>query len=152
MAGLSPRMLAVLVLVTAAAAGCGRGGGPTPVAVAGRVATAAGQPCGGALVVFHPRDTARLNDAKPVAIAADDGSFQATTTRQNDGAVPGEYGVTVVWPDPTKRKQQMSLSSEGGSSGPDRLKGRYGNPGRPRITVTIPPAGDRALSIVVDEG
>lgn len=152
MAGLSARTCLCLGFVTAAAGGCGRGDGPTPVPVAGRVETGAGQPCGGALVVFHPRDSARLNDAKPVAIAADDGSFQATTTRQHDGAVPGEYGVTVVWPDPSKRKQQMSLSSEGGSSGPDRLKGRYGNPGRPRITVTIPPAGDRALALVVDEG
>jgi hypothetical protein len=152
MTGLSPRTLMIVGLVAAGASGCGGGSGPTPVAVAGRVETGAGQPCGGALVVFHPRDTARLNDAKPVAIAASDGSFQATTTRQHDGAVPGEYGVTVVWPDPTKRKQQLSLSSEGGSSGPDRLKGRYGNPGRPRITVTIPPAGDRALTLVVDEG
>jgi hypothetical protein len=140
-----------LVAGCAVLAGCGPRGGPRPVAAGGRVVTAAGAPCGGALVVFHPQAADRVNAAKPVATTADDGSFRLTTGSPDDGAVPGEYGVTVVWPERAK-EGRLSLSSEGGGGGPDRLGGRYGNPGRPKIKVTIPPTGDPALTITVEGG
>lgn len=144
-----PFSLRWLVVTCTVAAGCGTETGDRPVAVAGKVVTAAGQPCGGALVVFHPLATERVNAAKPVATTADDGSFRLTTLKPGDGAVAGEYGVTVVWPDRGK-EARLSISTEGGGGGTDRLNGRYGNPGRPKITVTIPPAGEPSLAITVD--
>jgi hypothetical protein len=131
--------------------GCGSATGPRPVAVSGKVATAAGKPCDGALVVLHPRAADRVNAAKPVATAAEDGTFRLTTAKPDDGAIPGEYGVTVVWPE-RAAPGKMSLSSEGGGGGRDRLGGRYGNPGQPKITVTIPPEGEKSLTITVDAG
>jgi len=132
-----------------ACCGCGAESGPRPVPVAGRVLTDAGQPCGGALVVFHPLAADRANAAKPVATSAEDGSFQLTTARPADGAIPGDYAVTVVWPEPA-RAGKVSLSSEASGGGPDRLGGRYGNPGRPQIKVTVPPSGENGLTIEVN--
>lgn len=98
-----------------------------------------GTPCDGALVVFHPQDEGRLNDPKPVATCEADGSFVLTTMEPDDGALPGQYGVTIVWIGEEKSggKQRMSLSGEGGGGGSDRLKGKYGSPQNPRLSAEV---------------
>lgn len=143
-------MTVVAVALLVGASGCG--GGPSRPArspVAGRVVTTAGAPCDGALVVFHPRVPGRATDAKPVATTAADGTFRLTTYETGDGAVPGAYGVTVVWPAKAK-EAKMSLSGEGAGGGGDQLGGRYGDPAAPKVSVDVPKEGLPTLVIEVE--
>jgi hypothetical protein len=119
------------------------------VAVRGVVKTKSGQPCDGALVVFHPQAKDRLNDPKPVATTDSSGNFSLTTFAENDGAVPGDYGVTIVWP-AKSGQSELSLSGEGSSGGKDQLNGRYGDPRSPQIQVTVPASGKSDLALEVD--
>jgi hypothetical protein len=123
--------------------------GVQPVATRGVVKTRSGEPCNGALVVFHPTEKDRLQDAKPVATADASGNFVLTTFALNDGALPGEYGVTVVWPGESTGGGEFSLSSESNSS-QDRLGGRYGDPRTPVLRVTIPSTGSEPIELQVE--
>ncbi len=116
----------------------------------GIVKTKSGRPCDNALVVFHPLEQDRLNDPKPVARTDKDGYFVLTTFAENDGALPGEYAVTVVWPGQDPKASKMSMTGEGGAVGADQLKGKFGNPSKPLLKATIPNGGVQELSLEVD--
>ena len=82
-------------------AGCGEDPGvtdrPATVPVSG-VVTLGGNPVEGATVTFHagvpaPGQTAQGNSA--VGQTDAEGRFQLKTFEANDGAVPGEYVVTI---------------------------------------------------------
>lgn len=120
------------------------------VASRGVLKTSKGEACEGALVVFHPLEKGRVNDPKPVATVDASGSFVLRTHTQDDGAEPGEYGVTVVWLGPAVGAKEFSLSSESASGTTDRLGGKYGNPKDPKFKVTIPPDGNQAIELKVD--
>ncbi len=137
------------VLLIALLSGCSKGNPKTAV-VRGVIKTKQGQPCSKALIVFHPLEKPRLNDPKPVATAEESGEFVVRTFTMDDGAVPGEYGVTVVWPGDSDGQSALSLSGEGSTSGADRLGGKYGNPKDPKIKLTIPASGDPNLKIEID--
>jgi len=140
----------LITALAAAGAGCQRGPvRPATAPVAGRVTTKGGKPCDGALVVLHSKAPERSGDAKPVGKTSDDGSFSLTTYEASDGAVPGSYGATIVWPAKVK-EAKMSLSSEGGGGGGDQLAGRYGDPNNPRITVEVPKDGLPDFQIEVE--
>jgi hypothetical protein len=114
------------------------------------VLTEDGQVCDGALVVFHPRDPGLENSAKPVATTDGAGKFVLTTFSQGDGAVPGDYGVTIVWNKATTGGGKLSLSDEGGgASGPDQLKNRYGDPREPKLFATVKADADNSLKFEV---
>jgi hypothetical protein len=121
-----------------------------PVAAKGVVKTKGGQPCDGAFVVFHPQEKERINDPKPVATADPQGNFVLTTFAQNDGAIPGEYGITIVWPGKAGAEKEFSLSGEGGNAGADQLAGRYGNPRAPAIKISVPKEGAQDLQLIVE--
>ena len=141
---------AAVAALAAVVVGCQRGPvRPATAPVAGRVVTKDGSPCDGALVVFHPSAPGRGTDAKPVGKTADDGAFSLTTYEAGDGAVPGSYGVTVVWPGKPK-EAKMSLSGEGGGGSVDRLAGRYGDPASPKITADVPKEGLPDLVVEVE--
>lgn len=123
---------------------------PIPVSTKGIVKTKSGRPCDNALVVFHPLEQDRLNDPKPVARTDKDGYFVLTTFAENDGALPGEYAVTVVWPGQDPKASKMSMTGEGGAVGADQLKGKFGNPSKPLLKATIPNGGVQELSLEVD--
>lgn len=136
------------LLMLVVSVGCSPAG-VQPVATSGVVKTRAGEPCSGALVVFHPMEKERLQDAKPVATTDASGHFVLTTFALNDGALPGEYGVTVVWPGENSGSGEFSLSSES-KSVLDRLGGRYGDPRTPALRVTIPSTGSNPIELQVE--
>lgn len=140
------RFLACLFVV-ASLIGCGGSGKPKTYPVTGTVKYR-GQPCPGALVVFHPRGAGRENDPKPVATVKDDGTFVISTFGEADGAAAGEYGITVVWNIKAK-ESKFSLSGEGGS-GTDKLAGRYGDPRNPKLNATVNAAGPNTFGFNVD--
>jgi hypothetical protein len=114
------------------------------------VKSKSGRPCSNALVVFHPTDKERINDPKPVATTDAEGRFALTTFSKSDGARPGEYAVTVVWPGQEQKGSKISLTGEGGGSGADRLKGKYGNPSKPLLRATITREAVDELLLEVD--
>ena len=84
-----------------------------------------------------------------MATTSADGSFTLTTTREGDGALPGSYGVTIVWNKPAPDKK-LSLSSEGGGAGTtDRLQGRYGDPRKPQFEVQVADPGPDTFEFTV---
>lgn len=129
----SPAALWVAVVV--ACAGCGGSGDAgTPVPVRGTVVLK-GKPAAGVRVVLHPAD-ARGQKAHGTSDGA--GAFRLTTAVADDGAVPGEYAVTAVWPD------ARTSTGDGTDDGPDRLGGRCADPKRPVAKVTVK-AGEGVL-------
>jgi hypothetical protein len=62
---------------------------------------------------------------KPQASVEADGSFQPNSYNLKDGAVVGEYALTVIWMGPPN------------VNGPDLFKGRFGDPAQPVLKVTI---------------
>ncbi len=120
-----------LLVSGAALAGCGQDQPDRPPVhpVEGQV-TLNGQPLAGAYVVLHPK-----NNADPRVIAArgqtdSSGKFRATTFNANDGAVAGEYAVTVQYYQPI---------DNGGSSepGPNVLPPRLALPDSTDIRVRV---------------
>ena len=112
--------------------------------------TKGGRPCDNALVVFHPLEQGRINDPKPVGKTDTQGGFVLTTFAENDGAIPGEYAITVVWPGQDAKSSKMSITGEGGAAGADQLKGKFGNPSKPLLKATIPSQGATNLVFEVD--
>lgn len=108
--------------------GCGadRGDRPSVVAAGGKVLLD-GQPLADAHVVFVPP----TND-RPAASARTnaDGVFELTTFAPHDGAVPGDFTVTV-----TKRVVEQSLTTEEANA----YFARTGNsPPLPTFTDVVP--------------
>jgi hypothetical protein len=104
-----------------------------------------GKPAAGAVVLLVP--LARLDDPealKPRGITDGEGKFRLTTYERGDGAPAGEYAVTVRWPKRTK----SALDEDDGRARlgppPDVLGGRYSNPKRSSLTLTIQ-AGENFL-------
>lgn len=74
--------------------GCSQSKGPVCLPVSGKVSYK-GKPLAEAMVVLHPLDGSVEGDHKPIARSAADGTFSLTTFKDNDGAPPGQYGITV---------------------------------------------------------
>jgi len=95
-------------------AGCG---GDAPIPVAGKV-TVNGVPFGNAGVTFHPQD----GKGRPAtAETAEDGTYKLTTINPGDGAMKGEYRVTIVWDEPVHPYMAM----RDGAPGKEALRKEY---------------------------
>jgi hypothetical protein len=97
-------------------------------------------PAAGARVRLHPVDTALAKRGLyPEGIADVAGKFALSTYVAGDGAPPGEYRVSVTWPDaafqPKTGAQREALLE--GAEKPDRLKGRYSDPAKSGLRMTI---------------
>ena len=92
-----------------------------------------GKPAPGALVHLHPRD--KQNGRPAFATVQQDGSFQLTTYATNDGAVPGEYAVTVNWYDERKDEGETIYSA-------DKLRGRFTNVEKSGLSATVNVGGN----------
>ncbi len=90
-----------------------------------------GSPAAGAAVFFHRQGGDSMNDHMIMGIVQDDGSFQLVCGSLGKGAPPGEYDVLIEW------KQVTGQSKGRPQHGPDKLKGRYADPQRPRLHATV---------------
>jgi hypothetical protein len=81
----------LLLALSVGLAGCGGQG--KPVKVEG-VVTLDGKPFPGATVTFLP---AAGNGRSASGLSEKDGSFRLTTFKPDDGALPGEYKITVLF-------------------------------------------------------
>ena len=115
--------LFVVALITAS---CGRAPGEKVYPVEGKVLFN-GKPAAGAVVQFHPELSEQgqaLDAVHPTGIVGEDGSFRLTSFGKDDGAPPGEYVVTITWPDGSQRPANIGTKPKKGVHA-DRLKGRY---------------------------
>ena len=86
-----------------------------------------GQPAFGATIHFHPVAT----DHPPAfATVQADGTYELSTYGEDDGAVAGDYLVTINWIEEEKIDDEVVTS-------PDRLGGRYAKPESSGLKATI---------------
>src|SRR5262245_57127445 len=88
------------------------------------------QPAANALVIFTPLQNAESDKwpkGYPRGAVREDGSFQVTTYRTDDGAPAGEYAVTIVWLGRLKDQQEEY----------DKLQGRYADPANSKIRFHV---------------
>lgn len=98
-----------------------RGADPNaPVPVRGQVRYR-DRPAEGARVTFVPTGAGDPAAPRPTAAVDADGTFRLTTKLSYDGAPPGRYAVTIVYPSPAKKVDDENV-------GPDLLRGKYANP------------------------
>ena len=121
----------VLCLTAVLALACGSCASKNNIyPVSGKV-TYNGSPASGATVFFHRQGGDAMNDHMIMGIVQEDGSFELVCGSLGKGAPPGEYDVLMEW-------KQVSGQSKGRPQhGPDKLKGRYADPKRPRFHATI---------------
>jgi hypothetical protein len=147
------KKFACLFLASAiGAGGCGSPAGLVPVS--GKVLYR-GEPAAGAVVYFHRQaEPGSPSGTIPCGVVEDDGRFSLSTDGLGNGARPGSYTVLVEWRDekgdgvvpvPARGKAKLVKRSRV-RSGPDRLKGRYLDIGKPLLhtevvagTSTLPP-------------
>lgn len=108
-----------------------------------------GKTADGAKVTFHPiSGSAAGTGLYPMGIANETGEFSITTYDTGDGIPKGEYKVTVVWPDKDfkpKTIEQIDAFEQGGER-PDKLRGRFSDPKRSKLTATI----DESTTVLPD--
>ena len=144
---LSPALAAALLCALLGAAGCGPSL-PETVPVRGKV-TWKGRPLGDGTVVFQPQPgqiAEGLPERPATGYLRPDGTFELTTFRAGDGAVPGVYGVAI-----------HSYLSEPAASEDDehpseyvwRIPPRYGDPSQTGLTVEVP-AGEEVVEVAFE--
>ncbi len=123
---------AAILFATLLLSGCGGGDGVERLKVhpvQGTV-TFAGKPLANAQVAFHPKNP--TDQRAKVALGTSDanGNFQLTTYDTNDGAVAGEFSVTVQY-------FQLQDSGESFSPGPNVLSPHIATPEGSNIVVRV---------------
>ena len=126
----SVRWLPVVGLLAAAllAPGCAPDG-PKLTPVTGTVSVN-GKPAAAALLFMHRKGKTDMTEPTPFATAADDGTFKVLWQPGTGGALPGDYVVTVVWPDMTK-------APDGNGGRPDLLRGTYDKLATATLLATV---------------
>jgi hypothetical protein len=131
------------VVLTWVAAAAGLAGGCTPTSptlypVSGRVLVD-GKPAARAMVALHPTGSSTATPQRlPVGLTDADGAFRLTTNLCGDGAPPGTYAVTVVWPDPHHEHDECEDDSLD-----DQLLGQFADPRNPPLIVVVRPGNNR---------
>ena len=129
-----------------AASGCGGGSGPVPVR---GVVKLDGQPVVNAAVIFVPqapggREAYGSTDAN--------GTFRLTTTKPDDGALPGKYKVVIQPPGgaggstPFDEPGKAPAAVPKAAPGP-RIPVKYTVPGQTPLTQDVPPSGDVLIDL-----
>jgi hypothetical protein len=96
----------------------------------------------GAIVGLHPVSSDfDMRKSRPAAPVLEDGSFAFSTYDVKDGAPTGEYIVTIFW-------YQHPDSPE---QGEDRLMGKYSDPKKSSIRVTIKEGGNELEPIKLED-
>lgn len=93
-----------------------------------------GEPAKGAIVMFHPQGNDKGQTAS--GVVGDDGTFTLSSGLEQ-GLAPGTYKVTVTWEAPGKEPTVQEKMQGLVEPGPDRLKGKYAEPGKTSLTAEI---------------
>jgi hypothetical protein len=149
--GLLVRTILLGAALVLAAPGCARKDKPIPIR--GTV-TLDGQPVVGAAVNFVPEGG---NGVPAYAMTKEGGVFDLTTTSLGDGAMAGNYMVTITWEEPHPpafrpregglSKAQMARKLELEEERRKKMRHQvnipevYGNPSQTPLRQKVPPSG-----------
>ena len=143
----SPRptlAFAVGLLALALCPGCGSRSAPRTIGVSGRV-TYQGKPVTSGTIIFHPLKPAEGSPSRPATgQLQSDGTYELSTFSPGDGAVPGEYGISIT-----------SLLSGPTPDNPQAAKvyaipRKYTSPLTSGLTATVPAEGKEPLVMEFD--
>jgi len=109
------------------------------------VVTLDGTPADGVTVMLIPRDSETQRNA--IAVTDGAGKFRMTTLKENDGAMPGTYSVTVTKYE--KSGEVVTLPEKSPETGQpltfepsvNRLPAAYENPTTSPLEMTVPQGG-----------
>lgn len=124
--------LAFAVLVTT---GCGKTG-PEMMPVSGKV-TQNGNPVVEAKILLHPQQQLPAGIPIPMAITDESGDFKVTSLSNGDGALPGQYRVTVELRAPRKSGDETIRD------GRHLLPHRYSDPATSDLVREVIPGENR---------
>jgi hypothetical protein len=93
------------------------------------------QPLAGALVTFHPKQANDITVIAPTGLTREDGTF-TVATGQKEGALAGEYTVTIICPEEMTPKGKRGFTTEAPDS-QDRFHGAYANQATSTLKVEI---------------
>jgi hypothetical protein len=144
----------LLFVVFAAVTYLGCGASDLPVPISGKV-TVNGVPVANAGIVFHPHD----GKGRPAsAETTEDGTYRLTTFNAGDGALKGEYRVTLVWEEPVHPylalrdgapqkdalRQEYLAWKEKHKDQPSPIPPEYANVGSTPLVQKVPAPGNLA--------
>ncbi|MBA4018903.1 MAG: hypothetical protein C0483_17180 [Pirellula sp.] len=95
-----------------------------------------GRPAAGARLVFHPYGDYRAVPQRSFAVADYEGRFHVSTFGSGDGAVPGNYVVTVDWIPPCPPGGDPEKYSDLGNVAPKRFQNLDSTPLRIKVVDT----------------
>jgi hypothetical protein len=134
--------LLVMAAALAVLTGCSRS--DARYAVHGRVLSGA-KPIAEAMVVFHPQFETPPGQPKPLGITDAEGKFQLTTLQANDGALPGDYRITV------ELREEHPSGEEITRDGRNLLPARYAKPETTPFQTTVTRGSDVLPPLVVEK-
>ena len=134
----SAGVVLVAAVVSVMFSGCGQSG-PALYPVTGKV-QCDGKPVSDAMIFFHRAGKTDMNEPVPYGFTTADGTYQLGTNVIGDGAQAGDYVVTVVWPDMTKKEN-------GNGERPDLLKGTFSKANESKFKATVN-TGSTSVSMI----
>lgn len=137
-------VLISLVVGGFAVSGCGGSNLPERYPVEGQVLREK-KPLAEAIVTFHPTGPATYALAKPVGYTDSNGRFRLSTINRDDGAVPGEYAITV------ELRAPVQVGEEIMRNGPNQLPARYAQPDQSGFRYRVVPRPNRVDPLVILE-
>jgi hypothetical protein len=135
-----PSLLAIIAIPLLI--GCSQSGARYPVH--GQVVSSK-QPVVEAMVVFHPQFETPQGQPKPLGITDSEGKFQLTTLHANDGAVPGDYRITV------ELRQERASGEELVRDGPNLLPPKYAKPETTPFQYTVTSSSNTVAPLIVEK-
>lgn len=140
---------ALLIIVVLACAGCGEKTGVIPIS--GKV-TYQGKPIANARVVFTPKAGGRPADGNTNA----DGAYRLGTFMAGDGALPGEYSVTVSHTDVDVTKPPSTEITDGSAYEPmkedaakSKIPAKYQSPTQSGLKAVVEASGPKVFDFAL---
>jgi hypothetical protein len=125
-----------LVVIVAGLSGCGDSRVPTYPA-GGRVRFPDGSLLQGGNIEFAPKDGAMKTSAR--AVIEQDGTFRLSTFGNGDGAMAGDYRVSLI---PARRRGDQGANSRS-------FDGAYQDPNKSGLEATVAPDSPNEFEFVV---
>ena len=129
-----------ILLLPLLIAGCGGNTSRLPTHPVEGFVQFEGRPLPGAFVVLHPKGIADQKVLPAHAKTDASGKFKASTYDANDGAIAGEYSVTVEY-------QELVKTDDGVVAGPNLLPLKYASPQTTDVTIRVA-QGENKLPVI----
>jgi hypothetical protein len=111
------------------------------------VLTWQGEPLEDYMITFYPKDGKR-----PAAAKTDnEGRFTLGTNGANDGAVPGEHLVTIVYVGPERQEEPGKEEFKPLPPAKVSIPAKFGDPKTTDLAVQVPAEGSSNLDIELSE-